>query len=223
MNTIQTGKTVYWKNDWSDPNEAWHVGNLLLVESKYKSGVILLNGGVHSINSLVLQDGRVLVRHARTTTETEHEVLEFVPWNKLFNYYGDRTPPEFEKEHASVPYKSDGELKVIGRLNKHFDNPISDKWYTDNDIPAGKLVAVEEALRGMHQQENEWPQNPGHIPESSPVTLDIGDVMAHGEAIGNAITTGRDGTDYYLIDSSGKVIFRGTSAQCTAELNRRNN
>lgn len=111
---LKTGKKVYWKKDWTDPNEPWHVGNLLNVNCKYQENYCVQNGGELNVR-YVLSDDMVLVRHSRTGNETEDVLLEFVEWSKLYNYYGDKTPPEFTKEHASVPYKSDEQLKEIGK------------------------------------------------------------------------------------------------------------
>lgn len=108
---LKTGKKVYWKKNWTDPNEPWHVGNLVSLSD---DRLITFRGVI--AYCYVTANEWVLVRHSRTVDETKDVLLEFVEWSKLYNYYGDKTPPEFEKEYASVPYKSDERLKEIGRF-----------------------------------------------------------------------------------------------------------
>lgn len=115
---LKSLKRVYWKQDWNDPQAPWFVGELMVTNSD------IIGTRLYVSQHGVLPASRfddatyVLVRHSHS------QELEFVEWSKLFNYYGDKTPPEFEKEHASVPYKSDEELKEIA--NKQ--SPIAMSW-----------------------------------------------------------------------------------------------
>lgn len=96
---VKAGKPVYWNLDG-----AWQAGKLLTWGEQQYQITHLGLFKLRESDSTTL----ILVQHAQTGE------LEFVEWSKLHNYYGDKTPPEFEPEHASVSYKSDEELRAIG-------------------------------------------------------------------------------------------------------------
>lgn len=102
---LKQSEVVWWKE-----GEDFHVGYLL----RYETQVITKYGGARSSDSIPRGDATaVLVRHSRTVTETEPLVESFVPWNRLYHYYGDKALNQTE-HHVSYLRISDQIFKQRG-------------------------------------------------------------------------------------------------------------
>lgn len=119
MNYLRSAEIVVWED-----NGTYHIGNLLRLNKPvterdgdkgtegHNSYVLTELGGIRLSESIPRSDAvSVLIRHSKTVTETESVVESFVPWNKLYHYYGDKEGKEkLPPHHVSQKRYTDDAL-----------------------------------------------------------------------------------------------------------------